>query len=307
MVLVSSNKILLKAKKEGYAVGAFNAFNLESVQAVIGAAEELKAPVILQTTENALDYAGAENLANLIIPIAKKSKAQIALHLDHGSSFEYCKKAISFGWTSVMIDASALDFSKNVALTKKVVSFACKKKVSVEAELGRLQGIEERLNVSERDSFLTDPIKAQEFVKKTKADILAVAVGTSHGAFKFKGETLIDFERIESIASLNGIPLALHGASSVKKEVIDKAVSLGIKLEEARGVDENSIRKAISSGITKINIDTDLRLAFTVAVKEFLYFNTRDFDPRKFLGKAREAVKDTVKEKIKLFGSESKN
>ncbi|MEW6295641.1 MAG: class II fructose-bisphosphate aldolase [Candidatus Diapherotrites archaeon] len=306
MALVSSKKILLKAKKGGYAVGAFNAFNLESVQAIIGAAEELKAPVILQTTEKALEYAGTENLADLIIPIAKKSRAQIALHLDHGSSLAWCKKAISFGWTSVMIDASALDFNKNVALTKKVVSFARRKKVSVEAELGRLQGIEEGMHVSERDSFLTDPIKAQEFVEKTKVDVLAVAVGTSHGAFKFKGEALIDFNRIKEISFVTGLPLALHGASSVKKEVINKAVSLGIKLEEARGVDENSIRKAISSGITKINIDTDLRLAFTVAVKGFLYFNTREFDPRKFLGEAREAVKDTVKEKIKLFGSEGK-
>jgi len=299
MPLTSMKKILQKASKEGYAVGSFNAFNLESVQAVISAAEELNSPAIIAVTPSAAKYAGMQNLASIILPMIKNSKAGIALHLDHGKTVQDCAEALKFGFNSVMIDASSFSLKENISVTKKVVLLARKKKAAVEAELGMLGKIGEGI-------ALTDPIQAREFVQKTKVGSLAVAVGTSHGAYKFEGNPKIDLERIKEIKKETNIPLVLHGASSVPQELIEKAQKYGAAFENAIGVPEETIKKAISFGIAKINIDTDLRLAFAASIREFLAENPKEFDPRKILSPAREAVKEQVKQKIKLFGSESK-
>jgi fructose-bisphosphate aldolase class II len=229
----------------------------------------------------------------------------MSLHLDHGEDFETVSKCIEAGFTSVMIDGSFLGFEENVALTKRVVDRARKFGVSVEAELGRLAGVEEK-TVEERETVLTDPDAAEEFVRRTGVDALAVAIGTSHGAYKFKGEAKLDFERLRLIAKKVDIPLVLHGASSVPAWIIEKATKYGAELSGAKGIPEEHIKKAISLGISKINIDTDLRLAFTATVREVLANSPKEFDPRKILGPAKEAMKEVVRGKMRLFGSSGK-
>jgi fructose-bisphosphate aldolase class II len=273
--------------------------------AVHEAAVEEKSPAIVAVTPSAIKYAGLPYLSKIVRTAAESAPVPMSLHLDHGEDFDTVSKCISGGFTSVMIDGSHLKFEENIALTKRVVDLAHPKGVSVEAELGRLAGVEEK-TVEEKEAILTDPNNAEEFVERTGVDSLAVAVGTSHGAYKFKGEAKLDFERLEIISKEVDVPLVLHGASSVPKWIFEKAVKYGAQLEGASGVPEEHIRKAISLGIAKINIDTDLRLAFTAAVREVLMNSPKEFDPRKILGPAKDAMKQVVKEKMQLFRSSGK-
>ncbi|RLI29522.1 class II fructose-1,6-bisphosphate aldolase [Candidatus Bathyarchaeota archaeon] len=304
-MLVTNNEVLVPAMKNGYAVGAFNISNLESLQAIVEAALEERSPLIIAATPSTIKYAGLDNIVLLVRNAAKRLPLPASLHLDHGKDLETVKKCVDAGFTSVMIDGSHLKFEENVAITRKAVEIAHKKGVSVEAELGRLAGIEETA-VEEREAFLTDPEAARRFVEETGVDALAVAIGTSHGAYKFKGEPKLDFERLKAIRRNLDIPLVLHGASSVPQHIIEKATRYGAKLKGAKGIPEEHIKKAISLGISKINIDTDLRLAFTAAVRETLTVSPEIFDPRKILGPARQAMKEVVKSKMRLFGSSNK-
>ena len=304
-MLVTNNKILVLAMKQGYAVGAFNITNLESFQAIIEAALEERSPLIIAATPSTIKYAGLDNIVCLVRNAARHLPLPVSLHLDHGKDIETVKKCVEASFTSVMIDGSHLRFEENIAITKKAVELAHEKGVSVEAELGRLAGIEETA-VEDREAFLTDPEAAREFVEKTGVDALAVAIGTSHGAYKFKGEPKLDFERLKAIREKLDIPLVLHGASSVPQRLIEKAIRYGAQLKGAKGIPEEHIKKAISLGISKINIDTDLRLAFTAAVRETLTISPEIFDPRKILGPARQAMKEVVQTKMRLFGSSHK-
>jgi len=301
-MLVTNKDLLLPARQKAYAVGAFNINNLESLSAVAEAAVEEKSPVIVAVTPSAIKYAGLAYLAKIVKTAAELAPVPMSLHLDHGENFETVSKCVEAGFTSVMIDGSFLKFEENVALTKRVVDFASPKGVTVEAELGRLAGVEES-TVEEKEAVLTDPNAAKEFVEKTGVDALAVAIGTSHGAYKFKAEPKLDFERLKLIREKVNVPLVLHGASSVPQWIIEKAVKYGAELTGAKGIPEEHIKKAISSGIAKVNIDTDLRLAFTAAIREFLANSPKEFDPRKILGPAKEAMKEVVKGKMRLFGS----
>lgn len=303
MMLVRSKILLDKANKGKYAVGAFNISNLETMQAIVNAAVKLKAPVILQTSESAIKYAGMENLVALAKTFAKSNKIPIALHMDHGKNLNLIKTAINSGYTSVMIDASDKDFDENIRITRQVVGWARKKKVSVEAELGALGGKEDY--VSGKIQF-TDPNKAAEFVKKTRIDALAVAIGTSHGAYKFRGEAKLDINRLKEIKNKVKIPLVLHGASGVPKGVVDNANKYGAKIENAKGVPDEQIKLAIKNGINKINTDTDIRLAFVASIREFIANNPSEFDPRKILGNARELMQQVVEQRIRAFGSGGK-
>ncbi len=306
MALVTSDRILKPARDGGYAVGAFNTSNLEISQAIFEAASELRAPVIVATSESAIKYAGYVNLFNMIKHLADYYDVTAALHLDHGKDLEVVVKCLRNGWTSVMIDASKEPFEENIAITSEVVKIAHMAGVPVEAELGRLSGIEDAVKVADAEAYLTDPDQAAEFVQRTHCDFLAVAIGTSHGAYKFKGDPRIDHERLSAITEKVSIPLVLHGASSVPEDVLARASKFGAKLPGAKGVPEEAISEAVSRGISKINIDTDLRLAFTGAVRQFLSEKPEVFDPRKIIGEAREAIKDVVRRKIQLFGSEGK-
>jgi len=304
-MLVTNKDLLVLARRKAYAVGAFNINNLETVLAVSEAAAEEKSPAIVAVTPSAIKYAGLPYLAKIAKTAAEPSAVPMSLHLDHGEDFETASKCIAAGFTSVMIDGSHLKFEDNIALTKRVVDLAHPKGVSVEAELGRLAGIEEK-TVEEKEAILTDPSAAKEFVNRTNVDALAVAVGTSHGAYKFKAEPKLDFERLKTISEKVDVPLVLHGASSVPAWIIEKATKYGAQLEGAKGIPEEHIKKAISLGIAKINIDTDLRLAFTATVREVLTNLPKEFDPRKILGPAKEAMKEVVKGKMRLFGSSGK-
>jgi fructose-bisphosphate aldolase class II len=306
MALVSARDILVPAREKGYAVGAFNTSDLEMSQAILEAASDLGAPVIVATSESAIEYAGYDNLRNIVGHLADELGVTAALHLDHGADLDAVVKCIRHGWTSVMIDASKLEYQANVAATSEVVKIAHMAAVPVEAELGRLGGIEDKVNVAERDAFLTDPDQASEFTRRTGVDSLAVAIGTSHGAYKFKGESKLDIARLGEIANRVTIPLVLHGASGVPEDVLARAAKYGAKLPGAKGVSEDDIKAAIARGIAKINIDTDLRLAFTGAVREILMERPEVFDPRKLIGEGRKAIKDVVKRKIELFGSVGK-
>ena len=304
-MLVTNKDLMVPARKNGYAIGAFNVQNLESMSAVAEAATEEKSPVIMQITPSVIKYAGLAYISNLVKTAAQITPVPIAMHLDHGEDFETAMKCIDAGFSSVMIDGSFLSFDENVAVTKRVVSVAHTKGVSVEAELGKLAGVEER-TVAEKDAILTDPETAVEFVEKTGVDTLAVAIGTSHGAYKFKSEAKLDLERLKVISEKIGIPLVLHGASSVPQEIVEKANKYGAELSGAKGIPETEIKKAISLGIAKINIDTDLRLAFTATVREALTNSPKNFDPRKILGPAKDAMKEVAKGKMRLFGSAGK-
>jgi fructose-bisphosphate aldolase class II len=304
-MLVTNKDLMIPARKNGYAIGAFNVQNLESMSAIAEAAAEEKSPVIMQITPSVIKYAGLAYISNLVKTAAQIAPVPVAMHLDHGDSFETAAKCVEAGFSSVMIDGSFLDFDDNVAVTKRVVNIAHPKGVSVEAELGKLAGVEER-SVAEKDAILTNPEAAVEFVEKTGVDTLAVAIGTSHGAYKFKTEAKLDLERLKIISQKIAIPLVLHGASSVPQVIVEKANKYGAELSGAKGIPEEQIKKAIPLGIAKINIDTDLRLAFTATVREVLTNLPKNFDPRKILGPAREAMKEVAKGKMRLFGSSGK-
>jgi len=306
MALVSSNEILIPAREKGYAVGAFNTSNIEISQAIFEAASELKSPVMVATSESAIKYAGFANIFSTVKHLSEYYGVKAALHLDHGPSFELAVRCLRHGWTSLMIDASKLEYEQNIAVTAEVARMAHHVGVSVEAELGKLAGIEDMVSVDEREATLTDPDQAAEFVDRTGCDSLAVAIGTSHGAYKFKGEPRLEIDRLSEIAERVTIPIVLHGASSVPKEVLDRAARFGAKLPGAKGVPEEALRQAIARGIAKINIDTDLRLAFTGGVRQILMESPEVFDPRKIVGEGREAIKEVVKKKIQIFGSEGK-
>jgi fructose-bisphosphate aldolase, class II len=304
-LLVTNKDLMVPARKNGYAICAFNVQNLESTSAIAEAASEEKSPVIMQITPSVIKYAGLAYISNLVRTAAQLTPVPVTLHLDHGEDFETAIKCIDAGFSSVMIDGSFLSFEENIALTKRVVGVARTKGVSVEAELGKLAGVEER-TVEEKDAILTDPDAAVEFVEKTGVDTLAVAIGTSHGAYKFKSAATLDLERLKTISEKIDIPLVLHGASSVPQWIIEKANIFGAELSGAKGIPEEQINKAISLGIAKINIDTDLRLAFTAAVREVLTESPKNFDPRKILGPAKEAMKEVAKGKMRLFESSGK-
>jgi fructose-bisphosphate aldolase class II len=304
-MLVTNKDLMIPARRSGYGVGAFNVNNLEAVLSVVEAAVEEKSPAIVAVTPSAIKYAGLPYISKIVRTAAELASVPLSLHLDHGEDFETASKCVGAGFTSVMIDGSHLKFEDNISLTKRVVDVAHPKGVSVEAELGRLAGVEES-TVEEKDAILTDPAVAKDFVERTGVDTLAVAIGTSHGAYKFKAEPKLDFERLKLISKNVSLPLVLHGASSVPAWIIEKAAKYGAELGGAKGIPEENIQKAISLGIAKINIDTDLRLAWTAAVREVLANSPKEFDPRKILGPAKEAMKQVVKGKMKLFGSTGK-
>ncbi len=304
-MLVTNKDLMVPARRNGYGIGAFNVNNLEAVLSVVEAATEEKSPAIVAVTPSAIKYAGLPYISKIVRTAAELAPVPLSLHLDHGEDFETASKCMGAGFTSVMIDGSHLKFEDNIALTKRVVDVAHPKGVSVEAELGRLAGVEES-TVEEKDAILTDPAVAKDFVERTGVDTLAVAIGTSHGAYKFKAESKLDFERLKLISKNVSLPLVLHGASSVPAWLIEKAAKYGAELGGAKGIPEEHIQKAISLGISKINIDTDLRLAWTATVREVLANSPKEFDPRKILGPAKEAMKQVVKSKMKLFGSSGK-
>ena len=302
MPLVTGGTILTAARAGKYGVGAFNTNNLESTQAILEVAESTKSPVILQISEGARKYAGTENLAHLIADMASRVSVPVAIHLDHGSSFESCKTAIDAGFTSVMIDASHDVFEENIRVTKEVVDMAHARGVTVEAELGRLGGIEEHVDVSAEDAFLTDPAEALEFVERTGIDYLAVAIGTSHGAYKGKGRPFIDHPRIEKIASLTPIPLVMHGASGVPDWLIARFKASGGEIGDAAGIHDEDVTRACANGVGKVNIDTDLRLAMTTALREVINSSPKEFDPRKLFGPAKDLMKKVAEHRMHVLG-----
>ncbi len=300
MKLVNANKILIEAQKNKTAIGAFNFTNLEQLDAILTACQEKQSAVIVQASKSALDYMGFETCAQMVKTKAKNLTIPVCLSLDHGSDFEICKKAIDCGFTNVMIDGSSLPFEENICLTKKVVKYAHKKGVSVEAELGALKGKEDL--VVSKESIYTNPEEALSFVKQTNVDSLAISIGTSHGAYKFRGASKLDIKRLNKINSLVNIPLVLHGASSVPSNLVKKFNSLGGNLNGAKGVSTSSLKQAINNGICKINVDTDLRIAFTIGVKESL-IKSNTFNLRDYLTCGKENIIKLVKEKIDIFNN----
>ncbi|MBU2566950.1 class II fructose-1,6-bisphosphate aldolase [Patescibacteria group bacterium] len=304
-MLVPAIKILKPARARGYAVPAFNINNLEFLKAVVEAATKLRSPIIVQTSEGAIEYAGMDYLIAMV-KVAAKAPIPIALHVDHGKNLDTIKLAIKSGYTSVMFDGSALSYKENVSKTKQVVKWAHAKKISVEAEIGAIAGIEDFVSVEEKDAHLTNPKQAAEFAKQTGCDSLAIAIGTAHGAYKFKGQTHLDIERLKQIAKLVKLPIVLHGASGVAEDVVKLAEYHGAKIGKARGVLDEDIKKAIKYGVSKINIDTDLRLAFTAGVREAMDEMEEVIDPRKLLKPAYLLMRETAQNKILLFKSEGK-
>lgn len=282
-MLVSGLDLMKHAHENNYAVGAFNVNNMEIVQAIIEAAEETQSPVILQASQGGLKYAGVEYIAEMSKVAARNASVPVAIHLDHGTDFVQIMKCIRNGFTSVMIDASKHDLDQNIEVTKSIAEIAHAVGVSVEAELGKIGGTEDDITVSDRDATFTDPDEAERFVNETGVDFLAIAVGTAHGPYK--GEPKLDFDRIKAIKEKLNMPLVLHGSS---------------------GVPEESIRKAVSLGINKINIDTDIRMAFTKGIKEFVEANPEAYDPRKIVGSAKAEMKAVIADKMRMFGSEGK-
>lgn len=299
MPLVTTTEMFKKAYKENYAIGAFNVNNMEIIQGIVEAATEEKAPLILQVSAGARKYANPIYLRKMVEAAVEVSGLPIALHLDHGDCFDLCKSCIENGFTSVMIDASAHPFAENVKITKQVVEYAHDHGVVVEAELGKLAGVEDDVKVAAKDASYTDPDQVQEFVDKTGVDSLAIAIGTSHGAFKFKGQPKLRFDILDEVAKrLPLFPIVLHGASSVPQHLVEKINHFGGSMPGAQGVPEDMLREAARRAVCKINIDSDLRLAVTAALREHLATNPSHFDPRQYMGPAREAVKALVKHKI---------
>lgn len=301
MPLVTSKEMFQKAYDGGYAIGAFNVNNMEIIQGITEAAKEENAPLILQVSAGARKYANHTYLMKLVEAAIIETGLPICLHLDHGDTFELCKSCIDGGFTSVMIDGSHHSFEDNIALTKQVVDYAHAKGVTVEGELGRLAGIEDAVNVNAEDASYTNPAQVQEFVEKTGVDSLAIAIGTSHGAYKFKPgqKPQLRFDILEEVEKrLPGFPIVLHGASSVIPEFVETINKFGGKMPDAIGIPEDMLRKAATMAVCKINIDSDLRLAMTAAIREHFAEAPSDFDPRQYLKPARENIKKLVKHKL---------
>ena len=300
MAFITSTEMFKKSLKSDYAVGAFNVNNMEIIQGIVDAAKQEQAPIILQVSAGARKYAKPAYLLKLVEAAMVDTGLDICLHLDHGEDFEICKQCIDGGFTSVMIDGSKHPFEDNVALTKKVVEYAHAHDVVVEAELGKLAGVEDNIKVDSKSATYTDPEEAAEFVEKTGVDSLAIAIGTSHGAYKFSGDPQLDFDRLREIHKLiPDTPLVLHGASTVLPEFVDKCNQYGGNIPGAKGVPEEMITEAAKYGICKVNIDTDLRLAMTAEIRKYLAENPKEFDPRKYLGPARDAISSMVSHKIR--------
>ncbi len=309
MALVTTKEMFEKSMKEGFAIGAFNVNNMEIIQAIVDAASEANSPVILQASASAIKYAGIEYLMKMVeAATIVHPNVPIAIHLDHGPDFETCKMCIDAGFTSVMIDGSKYDFEENVRVTKEVVDYAHSKGVVVEAELGKLAGIEDEVNVDAKDAMYTDPEQAEEFVKRTGCDSLAIAIGTSHGAYKFKGEAKLRFDILKEIKDrIPETPIVLHGASSVIPKLVEMCNEYGGDIPGAKGVPDEILMEAGKLGVSKINVDTDLRLAMTAGIRKVFVEEPNAFDPRKYLTPARELIKETVKHKmVNVFGSSDK-
>ncbi len=305
MALMNSREILRHAYEGQYAIGAFNVNNMEIIQGIVSAAQKEESALILQVSAGARKYASPIYLRKLVEAAIEETNLPIVLHLDHGDSFELCKSCIDDGFSSVMIDGSALPFEKNIELAKRVVEYAHERNVTVEAELGKLAGVEDDVNVSAEDATYTNPDQAVEFVERTGIDSLAIAIGTSHGAYKFSGEPKLDFARLEKItAMLPNFPLVLHGASSVIPKYLDMCNQYGAQIPGAKGVPEDMLNRASKFGVCKINVDTDLRMAMTAAIRKVLVESPKEFDPRKYLGPGRDAIEEIVRHKIRnVFGS----
>ena len=309
MSLVTTKEMFEKAMKEGYAIGAFNVNNMEIVQGIVDAAAEENSPVILQASSSAIKYARINYLMKMIeAAVEEHPNIPIAIHLDHGPDFETCKMCVDNGFTSVMFDGSKYDFEENIRLTKEVVDYAHAHGVVVEAELGKLAGIEDDVNVAASDAMYTDPAQAEEFVRRTGVDSLAIAIGTSHGAYKFKGEAKLRFDILKQIKEkIPNTPIVLHGASTVIPELVNMCNEYGGNIPGAKGVPDEILHEASISGVSKINVDTDLRLAMTAGIRKVFVEDPSAFDPRKYLIPARELVKETVSHKMKdVFGSANK-
>ena len=300
-MLTNTNIIFEYASKHKCAICAFNVSNLETMQAVTEAAKELKAPIIICASEGAIEYAGAENLVSLAGNLTRGTSVPMALHLDHGKSYEICKKCIDAGFSSVMIDASSLPFEENIALTKKVVNYAHKFGVSVEGELGQIIGIED--NVSSASSILTNPADAKIFVSKTGCDSLAISIGTAHGINKGSITPQIHYETIEAVSKALGkkYPLVAHGSSAVPQNLVANINRFGGEITKSQGIDYVDLEKMSRTSICKINIDTDLRLCFTSSIRQYLYENRAVFDPRKILGETKKQTKEYAKFLIKMI------
>ena len=308
MPLVTTKEMFEKSMKEGFAIGAFNVNNMEIIQGIVDAAAQEKSPVILQASSGAIKYARIPYLKKMIEAALEENDIPIVLHLDHGPDFETCKMCVDNGFTSVMIDGSKYDFEENVALTKKVVDYAHERGVVVEAEIGKLAGIEDDVNVAAEDAIYTDPAQAEEFVRRTGCDSLAIAIGTSHGAYKFKGEAKLRFDILKEIKSrIPNTPIVLHGASTVIPELVETCNKYGANIPGAKGVPDEILHQASMSGVSKINVDTDLRLAMTSEIRRVFAEEPEVFDPRKYLTPAREKIKEVVAHKIRdVFGSSNK-
>lgn len=309
MPLVTTKEMFEKSMKEGFAIGAFNVNNMELIQGIVDAAAENNSPVILQASSSAIKYARINYLMKMVeAAVEEHPNIPIAIHLDHGPDFETCKMCVDNGFTSVMFDGSKYDFEENIRLTKEVVDYAHARGVVVEAELGKLAGIEDDVNVSASDAMYTDPAQAEEFVRRTGVDSLAIAIGTSHGAYKFKGEAKLRFDILKQIKErIPNTPIVLHGASTVIPELVNMCNEYGGNIPGAKGVPDEILHEASISGVSKINVDTDLRLAMTAGIRKVFVEDPSAFDPRKYLIPARELVKETVSHKMKdVFGSANK-
>ena len=308
MPLVTTKDMFEKSMKEHFAIGAFNVNNMEIIQAITDAAAKENSPVILQASSSAIKYARVGYLRKMVEASLDQYDIPVVLHLDHGPDFETCKMCIDNGFSSVMIDGSKYNFEENIALTKKVVDYAHSKGVVVEAELGKLAGIEDEVNVAASDAMFTDPDQAKEFVERTGCDSLAIAIGTSHGAYKFKGEPKLRFDILEKVKEkLPNTPIVLHGASTVIPELVDMCNKYGGDIPGAKGVPDEILHEASKRGVSKINVDTDLRLAMTGAIRKVFTEEPSKFDPRAYLTPARELIKETVQHKIRdVFGSSNK-
>ena len=308
MPLVTTKEMFEKSMKEHFAIGAFNVNNMEIIQGIVDAAAKQNSPVILQASSGAIKYARVNYLMKMVEAALEEHDIPVALHLDHGPDFETCKMCVDSGFTSGMIDGTKYDVEENVRITKEVVDYAHAHGVVVEAELGKLAGIEDDVNVAAEDAMYTDPDQAAEFVKRTGCDSLAIAIGTSHGAYKFKGEAKLRFDILKEIKEkIPNTPIVLHGASTVIPELVKLCNDNGANIPGAKGVPDEILKEASISGVSKINVDTDLRLAMTGAIRKVFTEDPAAFDPRKYLKPARDLITETVEHKIRdVFGSSNK-
>jgi fructose-bisphosphate aldolase, class II len=306
MPLKPLNLMYEKAMKENYAIGAFNINSLDFINVALEAAEEMKSPIILAATMGAAENVGLKYLCEVVKIGAKMVSVPVALHLDHGSSIEEVMRAIAAGFNSVMIDGSQYPFEQNIKITKEVVKYAYPRGIPVEAELGKIGGVEDHVNVADKDASFTDPKQAEEFVRRTGCNSLAISVGTKHGAFKFSGEVKLDYDRIVDIKRRTKIPLVLHGASAVIPEQLDKCNRFGGEISGAKGVNDEVAHRAISSGINKINVDTDLKLTYTCTLRELFATNPAEFDMKGIMNPVWKEIKKVIKDKMRVLGSANK-